>query len=99
MLAVSWLSLILTNMHMQIVGSSMIGIIFMRNAFAVVVLFALTPWIERMGLRNMHILLTVITFAIQLLPVAMLIWGKKARVASAKRYLERASRQPTHRPF
>ena len=73
------------------------GVIFSRNAFSVVVLFALTPWIAGMGLRNVHILVGVLCFAIMLIPVPLLLWGKKARGATAKRYLNMARQQPTHR--
>lgn len=75
----------------------MIGIIFMRNVLAVVILFALTPWIKAMGLINVHTIVAVIMFVTQLLVVPFLIWGKKFRAAVAQRYLERASRQPTKR--
>lgn len=75
----------------------MIGIIFSRNAFAVIILFALTPWIGAVGLANVHVIVTVIIFFIQLLPLLFLKWGKWARVAAAARYLERARRQPTQR--
>lgn len=69
----------------------------MRNVFAVVLLFALTPWITAMGLINVHVIVAVIMFFIQLLAVPFLIWGKKFRAAAARRYLERARKQPTKR--
>jgi hypothetical protein len=75
----------------------MVGIIFTRNIFSVVVLFALSPWTEGMGLRNVHILIAAIFCAILLIPVLLLRYGKKARAATAKRYLAMAQRQPTHR--
>ncbi|QLI64579.1 uncharacterized protein G6M90_00g027220 [Metarhizium brunneum] len=81
----------------DIIGNALVGVIFTRNAFSVVVLFALTPWISGMGLRNVHILVSVLCFAILLIPVILLIWGKKFRAASAKAYTSYARRQPTHR--
>lgn len=75
----------------------MIGIIFTRNVFAVVILFALTPWITAMGLINVHIIVAVMIFLIQLLAVPFLIWGKRFRVATAQRYRDHAQRQPTAR--
>jgi hypothetical protein len=74
-----------------------VGVVFTRNAFSVVVLFALTPWINGMGIQNLHILVAVLCFVILLLPVPLLIWGKKARIATARRYNKMASQQPTHR--
>ncbi|KID83526.1 Major facilitator superfamily transporter [Metarhizium guizhouense ARSEF 977] len=81
----------------DIIGNALVGVIFTRNAFSVVVLFALTPWISGMGLRNVHILVSMLCFAILLIPVILLIWGKKFRAASAKAYMSYARRQPTHR--
>ena len=81
----------------DIVGNALVGVVFTRNAISVVVLFALTPWINGMGLRDLHILIAVLSFVILLIPLPLLIWGKKARIASAARYKRMALRQPTHR--
>ena len=78
-------------------GNALVGVIFTRNAISVVVLFTLTPWITGMGLRNVHILVSVLCFAILLIPAILLVWGKKFRAASAKAYKSYAVRQPTHR--
>ena len=82
---------------MQIVGNALVGVVFTRNAVSVVVLFALGPWISGMGLRDLHILIAVLCFVILLIPVPLIIWGKKARIASAKAYEKIALKQPTHR--
>lgn len=79
------------------IGDVLVGIVFMRNVFSLVVLFALTPWIEAMGLQNVHIITAVACFAVLLLPIPLLIWGKKARVATAAKYRRMAMRQPVHR--
>lgn len=71
----------------------MIGVIFMRNILSLIVLFVLTPWINGMGVRNVHVILAVIAFAIYLLPVALIIWGKSARVATAARYKKMTENQ------
>lgn len=75
----------------------MVGVIFVRNVFSVVVLFALTPWITAMGIQNLHILISVICFVVMLLPIPLLVWGKKARVATAESYRKMALRQLSHR--
>jgi hypothetical protein len=69
----------------------------MRNILSVIVLFVLTPWVEGMGMRDLHILVAVISFVILLIPVPLLIWGKKARVATAPMYRKMASNQLSHR--
>jgi len=71
--------------------------VFTRNIFSVIILFALTPWINGMGVQNVHVLMAVLCFVISALPVPLLIWGKKARIATATRYRKMASQQPTHR--
>ncbi|KAF1837912.1 MFS general substrate transporter [Decorospora gaudefroyi] len=86
-----------TDCYQEILGDVLVGIVFMRNLFAVVVLFTLTPWIQGMGLQNVHVLLAMVCFAILLIPVPLLIWGKRARIATAKRYEQMAMRQPAHR--
>lgn len=71
--------------------------VLLRNAFSVVVLFVITPWISAMGLQNMQILTAVFCFLFLLLPVPMLIWGKRIRVATEKRYKKMARRHATYR--
>lgn len=69
----------------------------MRNIISVIVLFVLTPWVNGMGMQNLHVLCAMVAFAIYLIPVPLLIWGKKARVATAKSYGKMAEKQVTHR--
>lgn len=69
----------------------------MRNIISLIVLFVLTPWVNGMGMQNLHILCAVVAFAIYLLPVPLLIWGKDARRATAKSYRKMAEKQVTHR--
>lgn len=84
---------------LQIIGDALVGVVFTRNVFSVIVLFAITPWIEGMGVQNLHVLTACLALAIGLLPVPLLRWGKKARVATADRYRRMALRQPTQRTF
>ncbi|KAK2595650.1 hypothetical protein QQS21_006621 [Conoideocrella luteorostrata] len=81
----------------DIIGNALVGVIFTRNAISVLVLFVLTPWISAMGLRNQQILVGVLCFVLLLLPIGLLLWGKKFRAATAKKYANYARRQPTHR--
>lgn len=75
----------------------MIGIIFTRNVLAVGILFALNPWVEAVGLRDFTITIAILMFAIMLLPLPLLKWGKQARIRSANAYHTMARRQPTFR--
>ncbi|OAQ63957.1 MFS general substrate transporter [Purpureocillium lilacinum] len=83
----------------DVIGNALVGVVFTRNVLSVVVLFSLSPWIDGMGLRDMHILVSAVSFCILLIPVLLLIWGKKSRASLATRYREMARKQPTHRGF
>jgi hypothetical protein len=75
----------------------MIGIVFVRNAFSVIILFVLTPWTAAMGIQNVSIITAAFNFVVLLLPVPLIIWGKKIRFATSKQYEKMALRQPAHR--
>lgn len=86
-----------TDCYQEILGDVMIGIVFVRNLFAVVILFSLTPWTNDMGVQNVCVITAAVCFAILLLPIPLLLWGKRIRVATAERYKRMAMRQPAHR--
>jgi hypothetical protein len=75
----------------------MVGVIFVRNAVSVVVLFCLEPWSTNMGFQNMFILIAVMGFVILMIPVPLLIWGKKARISNADMHRWYAMRQRSQR--
>ncbi len=75
----------------------MVGVVFVRNAASIGILFGLTPWIEKIGARNVNIVIVCFCFLVLLLPVVLLLWGKKARVAAAPVYKKLAERQVSSR--
>ncbi|KAM3435147.1 hypothetical protein MY4824_005019 [Beauveria thailandica] len=81
----------------QIIGSAMVGVVFVRNAASIGILFGLTPWIEKSGIRNVNIVMFCFCFLILLLPAVLLIWGKKARLASAGSYKRLSEKQSSSR--
>ncbi|KAJ5246006.1 hypothetical protein N7468_000989 [Penicillium chermesinum] len=87
----------LMDCYQDIIGNALVGVIFMRNIISLIVLFVLTPWVNGMGMQNLHILCAVVAFVIYMLPVPLLIWGKDARVATAKSYRKMAEKQIAHR--
>ncbi|KAJ9485256.1 hypothetical protein VN97_g8090 [Penicillium thymicola] len=96
--AISGISLsYLMDCYQEIIGDALVGVIFMRNIFSVIVLFVLTPWVNKMGLRDLHIICAVISFVILSIPVPLLLWGKKARIATAPSYRKMAANQLSHR--
>lgn len=75
----------------------MVGVVFVRNAASIGILFGLTPWIKKMGIRNMNIIIVVLCFTILLLPILLLIWGKRTRAYSAASYRLLAHQQSSYR--
>ncbi|KAJ5444328.1 uncharacterized protein N7458_008200 [Penicillium daleae] len=83
----------LMDSYQDIIGDALVGVIFMRNIISVIILFVITPWVNGMGMRNLHILAAVVAFFLYLIPVPLLIWGKKARIATAARYRKMSANQ------
>ncbi|EMD92688.1 hypothetical protein COCC4DRAFT_69986 [Bipolaris maydis ATCC 48331] len=86
-----------TDCYQEILGDAMIGITFVRNVFSVIILFTLTPWNKAMGIQNVAIITAAFNLAVLLLPVPLIIWGKKIRISTSKRYEQMARRQPAFR--
>jgi hypothetical protein len=80
------------------IGDALVAVVFVRNAISVVVLFCLSQWLDGMGMQNMFILIGVLSFMFCMVPVPLLIWGKRARIATAAKYRYYSLRQPGHRP-
>ena len=75
----------------------MVSIAFVRNIISVIIMFAFTPWIRNMGIRDAYILISILALAILLLPVPLAFWGKKLRIKMAPRYRHFARSQIAHR--
>ncbi|KAJ5085977.1 hypothetical protein N7532_010748 [Penicillium argentinense] len=96
--AISGISLsYLMDCYQDVIGDALVGVIFMRNIISVIVLFVLTPWVNGMGIQNLHIICAVVAFVIYLIPVPLLLWGKKARVMTAGSYKKLAATHVSHR--
>ncbi|GKZ20275.1 hypothetical protein AbraIFM66951_001392 [Aspergillus brasiliensis] len=87
----------LMDCYQDIVGDTLVGVVFMRNVFSVIVLFTLTPWVNGMGMQNLHVLLAVLALFIYSIPIPLLIWGKRARIATASTYRRMAESQSDNR--
>lgn len=72
----------------------MVAVIFVKNLFPTIFVFALTPWLIADGLQNVMIILTVIVVFLLSGNLALIKWGKQLRARSAKKYFEFADRQP-----
>lgn len=64
----------------------MVGVVFVRNAFATIFIFALTPWINSVGIANVFLTLALITVVVIFLGIILLVYGKRFRMRTAARY-------------
>lgn len=81
------------TLSLQIVGDALIAMAFVRNGLSAATIFATSPWLEALGLHNTFTSIGCLSLGFGLLCVPMIVWGKKARLACAKRYAFYASRQ------
>jgi hypothetical protein len=76
----------------------MVAIVFCRNIISVAMLFIYTPWIEHMGIQNTFLVVAVICLIVCVAcPVVLLLFGKRLRIATAKKYRDLSGRQVRHR--
>lgn len=75
----------------QITGEAFVAIAFIRNISSIAFYFAITPWIERQGIQNMYIVVTVLSLVVGALYIPLIVWGKAIRVKTAARYLSYAA--------
>ena len=68
------------------VGDALIGVAFVRNICATIIVFSLTSWIEGMGLHNAFTVVGCLSLPINMLCVPLIIFGKRFRRACAPRY-------------
>jgi hypothetical protein len=71
----------------QLVAEGLVVITFTRNGIATAVSFAINPWMTGLGVQNMFICAGCLCFAIMLLVIPMILWGRKARSSTADFYV------------
>lgn len=77
----------------QIIGDALVGVIFVRNALATILIFAIPPWVEHMGVYDMYVVLAVLSTAVALTCVPFCLWGPSWRAKLASKYECYAERQ------
>ena len=83
----------LLDSYREIAGDALIGVAFVRNALGTILVFAVPPWVNNMGVYSMFVLLGCLGLVVSSTYIPMLIWGKKWRIRCAKRYEYYALRQ------
>ncbi|KAK2066714.1 hypothetical protein P8C59_000505 [Phyllachora maydis] len=71
--------------YRPLTAEAFVGITFLRNAISIPIPFAIAPWRDAMGLTNMFTVAGVLCFAIAMLFVPLIIYGKRIRLAMAPR--------------
>ncbi|KAK4863984.1 hypothetical protein LT330_010194 [Penicillium expansum] len=79
----------------QILGDSMVGITFVRNAVSTSFIFALDPWFHAVGIQNVILSMAVIATFVLLFALVFLKYGKVLRAFTAPKYQEYSSKQMT----
>ncbi|KAJ3549942.1 hypothetical protein NM208_g245 [Fusarium decemcellulare] len=72
--------------YQLILGPALTGVVFVRNIIATGLVFAVSPWMEGMGVYDMFVLLGCIAAAIALTCIPLIIWGRKFRAQLAYKY-------------
>ncbi|KAL2832731.1 major facilitator superfamily domain-containing protein [Aspergillus pseudoustus] len=72
--------------YRDITGDAFTGVAFLRNAISIGVPFAITPWMQRTGPRDMFIACGFISLAITLTIIPIIVYGKRIRERTAPRY-------------
>lgn len=70
----------------EIAGESMITVIIIRNTLGFGFSYAITPWIEASGEQNCFIAVSMLSLGCTLSFLLMVLYGKRLRKFSAKRY-------------
>ncbi|EED12970.1 conserved hypothetical protein [Talaromyces stipitatus ATCC 10500] len=83
----------LTDSYKEIVGDAIVGVTFIRNSFSTAFIFALAPWVAKVGLKNTFITILVMAIAILMIFVVFLRYGKAIRRIFASRYIHYAALQ------
>lgn len=78
----------------QILGDALIAVVLIRNGISMIIKFAFTPWIRGMGIQNTFVLAAMVALVTLLMPIPLMVWGKRARVRTARKYRRYALRQP-----
>ncbi|CAI7600059.1 unnamed protein product [Penicillium pancosmium] len=76
----------ITDAYTNVISDAMVGVVFVRNAFATIFVVALTPWIDAAGIANVFLTLSLVAIVSIILGIGLLIYGKKIRMTTTKKY-------------
>ncbi|KAJ5771134.1 uncharacterized protein N7511_003185 [Penicillium nucicola] len=85
----------LTDSYNKILGTALIGVSFAQYMVATIIIFALDPWINGMGLYNTFTVIGCLAIGCNLLCIPMILFGKKWRISCKERDQEQWSPRST----
>lgn len=74
-------------------ADSVVAITVTRNLVATAFVFAIEPWIEGIGMKNVFVMLGVLIAVILASVFVFIFFGRKFRVMSAPRYRKFSAKQ------
>ena len=77
----------------QVIGDALVEVTVVRNVFSTAFIFALTPWIEKVGITYVLVTILVIACAILSFFAVFIRFGRTFRERTATRYQYYAKRQ------
>ncbi|CAG8909684.1 unnamed protein product [Penicillium egyptiacum] len=73
----------LTDAYTNIISDSIVGVTFIRNVISTMFVFALQPWVDKVGLQWFYVTFGLITMAIMMGNLVFIYFGKAFRVRTA----------------
>ncbi|KAM3514276.1 hypothetical protein MY11210_002066 [Beauveria gryllotalpidicola] len=78
----------ITDCYHNMIGDAMVGVVFFRNALAVILWFGIMPKVSPSGVNGVFVFTSIAASIVLLIPVPLLIWGRKGRALTARKYRE-----------
>lgn len=83
----------LQDSYLEILPDALIGVAFIRNIMATILVFVIQPWFNGMGVYDSFVLLGCLSVLFSLFAVPIYVFGKRFRWRCAERYRYYASKQ------
>ncbi|KAF3048280.1 hypothetical protein E8E12_011615 [Didymella heteroderae] len=83
----------LTDSYTGIIADAVVGVTFTRNVISTIFIFALTPWVTKVGLHNVMLTFALISVLALASTGLFIKFGKQWRMKTAQRYQVFSQRQ------
>ena len=70
------------------IGDAVVSVVFVRNALSALIWIGIVPWVGSGGLNDILIVISVAASIVILLPIPLLLYGRRGRIATAAKYRE-----------